>query len=74
MILFAENVHADAADRVSLLAVAWDRKVQVGKLVKSELKIYGSWFLDSAAIGVAWLDTHVCFLYEYRYLDSCLGL
>ncbi|CAN1309531.1 Vacuolar protein sorting-associated protein 8 homolog [Linum perenne] len=54
-----ENVHADAADRVSLLAVAWDRKVQVAKLVKSELKIYGSWFLDSAAIGVAWLDTHM---------------
>ncbi|XP_031383259.1 vacuolar protein sorting-associated protein 8 homolog [Punica granatum] len=45
-----------AADRVSLLAIAWDRKVQVAKLVNSELKVYGNWSLDSAAIGVAWLD------------------
>jgi hypothetical protein len=34
--------------------------VQVAKLVKSELKVYGKWSLDSAAIGVAWLDDHVC--------------
>lgn len=49
------------AERVSLLAVAWDRKVQIAKLVKSELKVFGTWSLDSAAIGVAWLDAHVCF-------------
>ncbi|KAJ6328871.1 hypothetical protein OIU77_010536 [Salix suchowensis] len=47
------------AERVSLLAIAWDRKVQVAKLVKSELKVYGKWSLDSAAIGVAWLDDHM---------------
>ncbi|KAF2324948.1 hypothetical protein GH714_021810 [Hevea brasiliensis] len=47
------------AERVSLLAVAWDRKVQVAKLVKSELKVFGTWSLDSSAIGVDWLDAHM---------------
>ncbi|KAF2315163.1 hypothetical protein GH714_038299 [Hevea brasiliensis] len=55
----SENITADVAERVSLLAVAWDRKVQVAKLVKSELKVFGTWSLDSAAIGVAWLDAHM---------------
>ncbi|KAJ6878484.1 hypothetical protein NC652_032103 [Populus alba x Populus x berolinensis] len=27
--------------------------------VKSELKVYGKWSLDSSAIGVAWLDDHM---------------
>ncbi|XP_010522886.1 PREDICTED: vacuolar protein sorting-associated protein 8 homolog isoform X2 [Tarenaya hassleriana] len=52
----AENSSKEAADRVSLLAIAWDRRVQVAKLVKSDLKEYAKWSLDSAAIGVAWLD------------------
>jgi hypothetical protein len=56
------------AERVSLLAIAWDRKVQVAKLVKSELKVYGKWSLDSAAIGVAWLDDHVCGFFWQIYL------
>ncbi|KAL5792140.1 hypothetical protein ACOSP7_000734 [Xanthoceras sorbifolium] len=51
-----ESTPAEVAERVSLLALAWDRKVQVAKLVKSELKVYGKWSLDSVAIGVAWLD------------------
>ncbi|KAI4328979.1 hypothetical protein L6164_021289 [Bauhinia variegata] len=51
-----QNMPAEAVERVSLLAIAWDRKVQVAKLVKSELKVYGNWSLDSAAIGLAWLD------------------
>lgn len=51
-----ENVPVEASERVYLLAIAWDRKVQVAKLIKSELKVYGKWSLDSAAIGVAWLD------------------
>ncbi|KAK4743512.1 hypothetical protein SAY87_001513 [Trapa incisa] len=46
----------EAADRVSLLAIAWDRKVQVAKLCNSELKVFGKWSLDSPAIGVTWLD------------------
>ncbi|XP_061961114.1 uncharacterized protein LOC133681927 [Populus nigra] len=54
-----DNVPEHVAERVSLLAIAWDRKVQVAKLVKSELKVYGKWSLDSAAIGVAWLDDHM---------------
>ncbi|KAL6123977.1 hypothetical protein ACLB2K_076493 [Fragaria x ananassa] len=52
----SENVPAEAVERVSLLAIAWDRKVQVAKLVKTELKVYGKWSLESSAIGVAWLD------------------
>ncbi|PSS23502.1 Vacuolar protein sorting-associated protein [Actinidia chinensis var. chinensis] len=51
-----ENMPVEASEKVSLLAIAWDRKVQVAKLVKSELKIYGKWTLESSAIGVAWLD------------------
>ncbi|KAK1559936.1 hypothetical protein Q3G72_020158 [Acer saccharum] len=51
-----ESNPEEVAERVSLLAIAWDRKVQVAKLVKSELKVYGKWSLDSVAIGVAWLD------------------
>ncbi|XP_058763100.1 uncharacterized protein LOC131636503 isoform X1 [Vicia villosa] len=51
-----ENMSAEAVERVSLLAIAWERKVQVARLVKSELKVYGEWSLDSAAIGLAWLD------------------
>ncbi|KAL7224339.1 hypothetical protein ACSBR1_025740 [Camellia fascicularis] len=51
-----ENVPVEASEKVSLLAIAWDRKVQVAKLVQSELKIYGKWTLESSAIGVAWLD------------------
>lgn len=50
---------AEAGERVSLLAIAWERKVQVARLVKSELKVYGEWSLDSAAIGLAWLDDQV---------------
>ncbi|KAK3004785.1 hypothetical protein RJ639_020124, partial [Escallonia herrerae] len=51
-----ENVHQQASEKVPLLAIAWDRKVQVAKLVKSELKVYGKWSLDSSAVGVAWLN------------------
>ena len=54
-----ENVPVEASERVYLLAIAWDRKVQVAKLIKSELKVYGKWSLDSAAIGVAWVDDQV---------------
>ncbi|XVF33081.1 hypothetical protein REPUB_Repub17cG0137500 [Reevesia pubescens] len=52
----SENAPTETTERVSLLALAWDRKVQVAKLVKSDLKVYGKWSLDSSAIGVAWLD------------------
>ncbi|XP_024009806.1 vacuolar protein sorting-associated protein 8 homolog isoform X2 [Eutrema salsugineum] len=51
-----ENSSKEAEDRVSFLAIAWDRRVQVAKLVKSDLKEYAKWSLDSVAIGVVWLD------------------
>lgn len=59
-----ENMPAESVERASLLAIAWDRKVQVAKLVKSELKVYGKWSLESAAIGVAWLDDQVFTVYS----------
>ncbi|KAI4341368.1 hypothetical protein MLD38_026099 [Melastoma candidum] len=52
----SESSTQAAAGRVSLLAIAWDRKVQVAKLVSSDLKVCSKWALDSTAIGVAWLD------------------
>jgi len=58
---------AEAIERVSLLAIAWERKVLVAKLVKSELKVYGKWSLEGAAIGLAWLDDQV--LYQLPSLD-----
>lgn len=61
VVAFAESAPEAATERVSLLAIAWDRKVQVAKLVNSELKVYGKWSLDSTAVGVAWLDDQVCF-------------
>ncbi|KAH9613347.1 hypothetical protein KSS87_008185 [Heliosperma pusillum] len=51
-----ENLSQEALEKISLLAIAWDRKVQVAKLVKSKLTFLGNWTLESAAIGLAWLD------------------
>ena len=47
-------------ERVSWLALAWDRQVQVAKFVKSKIVKHKEWKLDSASIGVAWLDDQVC--------------
>ncbi|KAJ0703842.1 putative transcription factor WD40-like family [Helianthus annuus] len=52
----AGNVEIIESATVPLLAIAWDPQVQVAKLVKSELKVYAKWTLDSSAIGIAWLD------------------
>ncbi|XP_037445372.1 uncharacterized protein LOC119314796 isoform X2 [Triticum dicoccoides] len=43
-------------ERVSWLALAWDRQVQVAKFVKSKMIRHKDWKLDSAAVGVAWLN------------------
>ncbi|KAF8412055.1 hypothetical protein HHK36_000008 [Tetracentron sinense] len=48
-----ENMPGETFEKASLLAIAWDRKVQVAKLVKSELKKYREWTLDPAAIDVS---------------------
>ncbi|GLJ14759.1 hypothetical protein SUGI_0239380 [Cryptomeria japonica] len=49
----------DLNNKASLLAIAWDRKVQVAQLVKSELQVRREWNLDSAALGVSWLDEQI---------------
>ncbi|KAH6791560.1 transducin family protein / WD-40 repeat family protein [Perilla frutescens var. hirtella] len=51
----SENDLVEASDKASLLAIAWDRNVQVAKLLKSELKVLEKWTLESAAVGLAWL-------------------
>ncbi|XP_057778554.1 uncharacterized protein LOC130997300 [Salvia miltiorrhiza] len=51
----SENALVEASDKASLLAIAWDQKVQVAKLLKSELKVIEKWTLESAAVGLAWL-------------------
>ncbi|KAL3830545.1 hypothetical protein ACJIZ3_019347 [Penstemon smallii] len=52
----SENAPIETSDKVSMLAIAWDKKVQVARLVKSELKVIDKWTLESPAIGLAWLD------------------
>ncbi|KAG9149694.1 hypothetical protein Leryth_012420 [Lithospermum erythrorhizon] len=52
----SEEVSSETSGRVALLAIAWDRKVQVAKLVKSELKVYEKWDLVAPAVGVVWLS------------------
>lgn len=64
-----ENMSAEAVERVSLLAIAWERKVLVAKLVKSELKVYGRWSLDGAALGLAWLDDQVSYHLLSTYMS-----
>lgn len=49
----------ESSHKVSLLAIAWDQKIQVAKLVKSDLKVHWEWTLDNSAVGVAWLDDQV---------------
>ncbi|KAL9252916.1 Vacuolar protein sorting-associated protein 8-like protein [Drosera capensis] len=52
----AASVHEEISEKLSLLAIAWDRKVQVAKLSKSGLDVQTEWTLDSAALGLTWLD------------------
>ncbi|KAJ1265956.1 hypothetical protein BS78_08G113600 [Paspalum vaginatum] len=53
-------------ERVSWLALAWDRQVQVAKLVKSKIVKHKEWKLDSAAVGVAWLDDQMLVILNLR--------
>lgn len=43
----------------------------MAKLVKSEMKTYKEWNLDSAAIGVAWLDDQVWEVSFYTQSSCC---
>lgn len=49
----------DSSDKTPWLVIAWDRRVQVAQLLKSKMKNFREWSLESAAIGVAWLDDQV---------------
>ncbi|XP_021314780.1 uncharacterized protein LOC8055060 isoform X2 [Sorghum bicolor] len=53
-------------ERVSWLALAWDRQVQVAKFVKSKIFKHKEWKLDSAAVGVAWLDDQMLVVLNLR--------
>ncbi|PKA59981.1 hypothetical protein AXF42_Ash009665 [Apostasia shenzhenica] len=54
--VYSADCFPDASDKVSWLALAWDRKIQVARLVKSKMIKYKEWVLDGTAIGVEWLD------------------
>ncbi|KAK1273312.1 hypothetical protein QJS04_geneDACA010854 [Acorus gramineus] len=54
-----DHTAVDALDKASFLVIAWDRRIQVVKLVKTELKLYREWSIDSEAIGVAWLGDQI---------------
>ncbi|KAJ6807507.1 vacuolar protein sorting-associated protein 8-like protein [Iris pallida] len=60
------TTHSHDSSPASWLVIAWDRRVQVAQLVKSEMKRYREWSLDSAAIGVAWLDDQMLVVLTLR--------
>lgn len=49
--------------------------MQVAKFVKSKIFKHKEWKLDSAAVGVAWLDDQVCksFFSFIHLVSSLLG-
>uniref|UniRef100_J3L970 RING-type domain-containing protein n=2 Tax=Oryza brachyantha TaxID=4533 RepID=J3L970_ORYBR len=53
-------------EQVSWLALAWDRQVQVAKYIKSKMIKHKEWKIDSAAIGVAWLDDQMLVVLNLR--------
>ncbi|XP_062218041.1 uncharacterized protein LOC133918267 [Phragmites australis] len=53
-------------ERLSWLALAWDRQVQVAKFVKAKIVKHKEWKLDSAAVGVAWLDDQMLVVLNLR--------
>ncbi|KAJ3693979.1 hypothetical protein LUZ60_009459 [Juncus effusus] len=57
---------SEESERISWLAIAWDRSVQIYKLIKSEMKMHREWSLDCAAIGVAWLDDQMLVVLNTR--------
>lgn len=67
-----ENAPVEMSDKVSLLAIAWDREIQVANLLKSKLKVLEKWTLESAAIGLAWLgdqvNYHLCSLSKLDFM------
>ncbi|KAK8618149.1 hypothetical protein V6N13_116019 [Hibiscus sabdariffa] len=58
-----ENAPTETPERILLLALAWDQKVQDAKLVNLDLKVYVSWSLDSSTIALAWLDDQMMVIF-----------
>lgn len=48
-------------DDLPVLAMAWDKKMIIAQLTKSNLRIVREWELDTPAVGLAWLEEQVCF-------------
>ncbi|CAA6655878.1 unnamed protein product [Spirodela intermedia] len=61
-----EQLSANAPDRVSWLAIAWDLKVEIFKLIKSKLTKHSSWNLDNEVVGVEWLDDQMLVILTLR--------
>ncbi|KAL5199338.1 hypothetical protein ABZP36_020541 [Zizania latifolia] len=60
------NSPSSDEEQVSWLALAWDRQVQAAKFVKSKMIKHKEWKIDSAAIGVAWLDDQMLVVLNLR--------
>ncbi|CAM6085101.1 unnamed protein product [Calypogeia fissa] len=50
------KVNADGGENCPSLAIAWDKKILIYQLPKSELKSVAQWEVDSPVVGVAWLE------------------
>lgn len=48
-------------DDFPVLAMAWDKKMFIAQLTKTDLRKVGEWELDSPAVGLAWLEEQVLF-------------
>ncbi|KAL3676096.1 hypothetical protein R1sor_026044 [Riccia sorocarpa] len=50
------KMSSEGGENSPVLAMAWDKKVIILQLLKTQLKIIAQWELDSPAVGVAWLE------------------
>lgn len=53
------KVNGEGGENFPSLAIAWDRKILIYQLPKSELKSVAQWEVDSPVVGVAWLEEQV---------------
>ncbi|EPS74414.1 hypothetical protein M569_00339, partial [Genlisea aurea] len=51
----AENASVEMSDKNSLIAIAWDRTIQVAQMVKFKIKVVEKWTIDGEVAGLAWL-------------------
>ena len=57
--LMTGQLMTNAPDRVSWLSIAWDRKIEIFKLINTKLTKHSSWNLDSEVVGIQWSDDEV---------------